>query len=78
MTVEGGTVDGTGGRVRRRRRAADGVVVRERRSGEGGGGLRALTVGTTGVRCGRCTKIFFGDRPVPAQNTFEEFFFATN
>ena len=73
----GGTVDGTGdGRAT----AADGVVVRERRSGEGGGGegLRALTVGTTGLEVWKVYKGFSSAIEVPAQNTFRNSFFATN
>ena len=70
------TVDGDEGADGRRTGdgRADGVVVRERRIGVGGsGGLRALTVGTAGLRCVKCPKIF-GDTEVPAQNTFRNSF----
>ena len=60
------TFDGDGRRDGRRTGdgRADGVVVRERRSGEGGGGegLRALTVGTTGLEVWKVYKIFLRAR----------------
>ena len=56
MTVDG-TGDGTGDG-----RATDGRTAwwcgSAGAAWGGGSGLRALTVGTTGLRCGRCTKIF--------------------